>query len=167
MLVQQETDQDSRRFQRGYVRSVVKVDWSRQEEEEDDWQSVNVTCSASNMVAGQKIVDTRMFNLERLRDVGGAQSEVPNRFDITNLVFCWKQVAKMTSRPTGRTGPAIAAATRATYAADSLATRRPSGTTLAATTKRADGSTSNWSTDCGRKLCAPCASRANQPPRYN
>lgn len=75
-LVEEETRQ-IKRPQRGYVRSVVGIEWEgRREEDEDDdsWQqTVNVTCSASNAIGRQTHTDTRMFNLERVRpaDVRG------------------------------------------------------------------------------------------------
>ncbi len=87
-LVEEADDESIRRSQRGYIRSVVAIDWesSRQGDEEKDdqqdqdddddnnWQqTVNVTCSASNTIARQTHTDTRMFNLERVRpgDVRG------------------------------------------------------------------------------------------------
>ena len=82
-MVEEAEDGPIRRPQRGYIRSVVGIDWedSRrrggnddQEEEENDWQkTLNVTCSASNTIGRQTHTDTRMFNLERVRpgDVKG------------------------------------------------------------------------------------------------
>lgn len=82
-LVEEETRQ-IKRPQRGYVRSVVGIEWEgRREEDEDDdsWQqTVNVTCSASNAIGRQTHTDTRMFNLERVRpaDVRGEQEDEAN-----------------------------------------------------------------------------------------
>ena len=88
-LVEEAEDEPIRRPQRGYIRSVVGIDWedSRQsgnEEEDDDddnWQqTVNVTCSASNTIGRQTHTDTRMFNLERVRpgDVRGIKTTINN-----------------------------------------------------------------------------------------
>ncbi|EFX80185.1 putative Neurospecific receptor kinase protein [Daphnia pulex] len=95
-LVEEADDEPIRRPQRGYIRSVVAIDWesSRQGDQENDqdqdqddddddnnWQqTVNVTCSASNTIARQTHTDTRMFNLERVRpgDVRGEQEDEAN-----------------------------------------------------------------------------------------
>ena len=83
-MVEEAEDGPIRRPQRGYIRSVVGIDWEdsrrrggnddQEEEEENDWQkTLNVTCSASNTIGRQTHTDTRMFNLERVRpgDVKG------------------------------------------------------------------------------------------------
>jgi hypothetical protein len=83
-LVEEADDEPIRRPRRGYIRSVVGIDWetSGQGDDDDDdrddggdgWQqTVNVTCSASNTIGRQTHTDTRMFNLERVRpgDVRG------------------------------------------------------------------------------------------------
>lgn len=96
-LVEEADDEPIRRPQRGYIRSVVAIDWesSRQGDQEnnqnqdqndnddDNWQqTVNVTCSASNTIARQTHTDTRMFNLERVRpgDVRGIKSTINQLF---------------------------------------------------------------------------------------
>jgi hypothetical protein len=99
-LVEEADDEPIRRPQRGYIRSVVAIDWesSRQgdqendqdqdrndndDDDDDNWQqTVNVTCSASNTIARQTHTDTRMFNLERVRpgDVRGIKSTINQLF---------------------------------------------------------------------------------------
>ena len=81
-LVEEADDEPIRRPRRGYIRSVVGIDWETSGQGDDDdrddggdgWQqTVNVTCSASNTIGRQTHTDTRMFNLERVRpgDVRG------------------------------------------------------------------------------------------------
>lgn len=96
-MIVEETDdgQSSGRARRGYVRSIARVDWNRrveidkpsedsdeeeeEKEKEDDvnWRIVNVTCTASNVIAGVNHSDTQMFQVERIRstDVRGAGQE--------------------------------------------------------------------------------------------
>ena len=95
-MVEEAEDEPIRRPQRGYIRSVVGIDWEdsrrrggnddgqEEEEEENDWQqTLNVTCSASNTIGRQTHTDTRMFNLERVRpgDVKGTPTN-------NNYVLC-------------------------------------------------------------------------------
>jgi hypothetical protein len=110
-LVEEADDEPIRRPQRGYIRSVVAIDWesSRQGDQENDqdqdrndndddhWQqTVNVTCSASNTIARQTHTDTRMFNLERVRpgDVRGIKSTINQLF-----LFLLRRLEFPISRP--------------------------------------------------------------------
>jgi hypothetical protein len=103
-LVEEAEDEPIRRPQRGYIRSVVGIDWEdsrrrggnddgqEEEEEENDWQqTLNVTCSASNTIGRQTHTDTRMFNLERVRpgDVKGTPTN-------NNYVLCLPPMAMTT-----------------------------------------------------------------------
>lgn len=164
-----------RQLERGYVRSVVRIDWNRQVDEDDDiddndWHVANVTCTASNLIAGQTHTDTQMFYLERPRPADRGPSCLfflfYHLFSILKINWKFQVLDKMTKRRVmEKTGPATADVTPATSVVASWVTPCPFGTILAATINPVVGSTSSWSTDCGKKLSARYANRANRRPR--